>query len=138
MPAVLDIGFTELATGGPNPLLEYVATTSILSQNTSNQPDTRRYSIVFVHGLQGHPKKTWTWSTANSSKIVYWPQDFLPQSTPDARILVYGYDSKVSRFFEGAANQNSFLGHARTLIHDLVAVRRQSVCPLHNCEISQR
>jgi hypothetical protein len=24
--AVLDIGFTELATGGPSPLLEYVAT----------------------------------------------------------------------------------------------------------------
>jgi hypothetical protein len=32
VPAVLDIGFTELATGGPNPLLEYVATISILSE----------------------------------------------------------------------------------------------------------
>jgi hypothetical protein len=135
VPAVLDIGFTELATGGPNPLLEYVATISILSQNMSNQADMLCYSIVFVHGLQGHPKKTWAWSTANSSQIVYWPQDFLPQSTPDARILVYGYDSKVSHFFQGAANQNSFLGHSRTLIHDLVAARKQSVCPLYSCEI---
>jgi hypothetical protein len=107
-------------------------------RNMSNQADMLCYSIVFVHGLQGHPKKTWAWSTANSSQIVYWPQDFLPQSTPDARILVYGYDSKVSRFFQGAANQNSFLGHSRTLIHDLGAARKQCVCPLYSCETLQR
>jgi len=66
---------------------------------------------------------------------VYWPRDLLPKSITDARILVYGYDSKVSHFFEGAANQNSFLGHARTLIHDLVAVRAESVCLHYNSEL---
>jgi hypothetical protein len=107
---------------------------------------TYHRSIVLVHGFQGHPQKTWTLSKVRKTRYVpapaspatalikeefeedvYWPQDLLPKSIPNARILTYGYDSKVSHFFEGAANQNSFLGHARTLMNDLVAVRRESV-----------
>jgi hypothetical protein len=63
---------------------------------------------------------------------VYWPLDLLPESIPNARILVYGYDSKVSRFFKGAANQNSLVAHAKNLLNDLVRIRDQSVREEHS------
>ncbi|KAF4973364.1 hypothetical protein FSARC_342 [Fusarium sarcochroum] len=45
--------------------------------------------IVFIHGLRGHITKTWT------KNGVLWPQDLLPKSIPDCRVLLYGYDSSV-------------------------------------------
>ncbi|KAH8588285.1 P-loop containing nucleoside triphosphate hydrolase protein [Bisporella sp. PMI_857] len=78
--------------------------------------------IVLVHGIQGHPEKTW----AAKESQAYWPHDKLPQSFPKARVLVYGYDSRISHFFSGPANQNSFLGHAKNLLVDLQAVREDN------------
>jgi hypothetical protein len=77
------------------------------------------HSIVMVHRLQGHPKKTWTkpnvrvkhesWTGGKYHKEyviedVYWPHDLLLRDCQEARILVYGYDSNVSRFFQGKAH----------------------------------
>jgi len=96
------------------------------------------YSIIFVHGLGGHPKKTWTYEKrrarsgpsqqGSKSRLrifggtsppdeedefevengVYWPLDLLPKATPTAKIWTWGYDSRISRFFSGAANQSIF------------------------------
>ena len=46
-------------------------------------------SIVLVHGLSGHPVKTW------KSRNAFWPGDFLPVDIPKARILTFGYNSLV-------------------------------------------
>ncbi|CZR56660.1 uncharacterized protein PAC_06549 [Phialocephala subalpina] len=112
-------------------------------------------SIVFVHGLQGHPQKTWSCDSlrvplsqssrqANRSpsrgirKIfsrkykeelesaqnseaneVFWPLDLLPTDCTNARILTWGYDSQVSHFFGGPANQSNIIDHAKNLLRAL-------------------
>ncbi|KAE8446919.1 hypothetical protein EG329_011550 [Mollisiaceae sp. DMI_Dod_QoI] len=131
------------------------------------QPTTRDdtvLDILFVHGLQGHPRNTWTW-TAGSKKTqnltfveskpgkpkrgfwrktktegsgssnavddntseqsdIYWPYHLLPDDCPNARILTWGYDSDISKFFSGSANKNSIFSHSRDLLEDLSWERR--------------
>ena len=41
------LGLTLLATGGPSPALD----------------------VIFVHGLQGHPEKTWTYLSDTGSEV---------------------------------------------------------------------
>ena len=55
-------------------------------------PDT---DIVFVHGLGGDAYDTWTHSKSKKC----WPQHFLPNNVKDARILTFGYDTKIFGFF---------------------------------------
>ncbi|EFR01669.1 hypothetical protein MGYG_04672 [Nannizzia gypsea CBS 118893] len=90
--------------------------------------------IVFVHGIQGHPGRTWTaqrpkdpsfrgrrWKQSilkrfsvkgsqrqstpedspreRSKTDVFWPLDLLPADCADCRILTFGYNSIVSKFF---------------------------------------
>lgn len=50
---------------------------------------------------------------------IFWPLDLLPQDCANARILTWGYDSKVSHFFGGAVNQSNITAHARNLLHGL-------------------
>ena len=50
-----------------------------------------RFSIVAVHGLGGHAMTTWT----HDSTGKLWLRDFLPQTIPNARIMSFGYDSRV-------------------------------------------
>ncbi|KFY97464.1 hypothetical protein V500_02057 [Pseudogymnoascus sp. VKM F-4518 (FW-2643)] len=73
--------------------------------------------FIFVHGIGGGPKETWSNKTSASqikpkrrcfnfkpaaqhAKVLepetFWPQDFLPSSFPGARILTWGYESGVS------------------------------------------
>lgn len=135
--------------------------------------------IVLIHGLQGHPYKTWarkvsyqdmplaassSFETAgvhdgsrkyhrvvpefpdkssgpsktgpNSNQEgcgkskgagdvkrnkVFWPKDLLPIQYPNARILVYGYDSNVSKFMSGPTNENSIHSHGKDLLFSLAA-----------------
>lgn len=141
------------------------------------------FSIVIVHGLQGHPYKTWACKTAHrgvpstadsgveaaadgngsrksyhrivprfsrkssgSSSIgpnsslksygmprdgggvkegqVFWPKDLLPIQYPNARILVYGYDTRVTNYLSGPTNQNSIHSHGKDLLSSLAAFRK--------------
>jgi ankyrin repeat domain-containing protein 50 len=112
---------------------------------------------VLVHGLQGHPRKTWTrrvparhstgipaavgsdeaskgqnsrrfsfprrWNSGEkqSPKVdeIFWPADLLPFDCPTARIMTWGYDSLVSRFFGGAANKSHIFIYAKDLLYAL-------------------
>ena len=68
------------------------------------------FSIVAVHGLGGHAMRTWT--HAATEKL--WLRDFLPLAIPNARIMTFGYDSRVvnSRSILGIMeNANSLLTH---------------------------
>ncbi|CAG9980394.1 unnamed protein product [Clonostachys byssicola] len=140
-------------------------------------------SIVIVHGLHGHPYKTWIYKTESQdqqheleedednrrkkqkishrviplfrgsksenkeiesqssetlvsetnihaqgsqkgeSSCIFWPRDLLPSGCPKARVLVFGYDSKVTKYTSGATNQNSVHSHSKDLLFALMRER---------------
>ncbi|KAE8446926.1 hypothetical protein EG329_011557 [Mollisiaceae sp. DMI_Dod_QoI] len=106
--------------------------------------------LVFVHGIQGHPEKTWTYSEnqiepnrsghrvvrmfsrkkqsqeegSNETSHLFWPKDLLAKDFPNSRVLTYGYDSQVSKFFKGPANQSGILAHGESLMRALEVQRR--------------
>lgn len=77
--------------------------------------------IVLVHGLNGHPEKTWT-----SRSGVFWPSQLLPDSLKGApaRILVYGYNADVYAFGHDRGPSSDMIHqHAQTLISTLATER---------------
>ena len=80
--------------------------------------------LVFVHGLNGDPKDTWT----SKENGVFWPGQLLPSFVEDqnVRILVYGYDADVTSFkgTAGGVTKDKIHNHAERLIADLCANRR--------------
>ncbi|ETS79891.1 hypothetical protein PFICI_07420 [Pestalotiopsis fici W106-1] len=102
-------------------------------------------SIIFVHGLQGHPQRTWTFArkTDKTKKrhlfsrrkeepesaggSVYWPSDLLAQEPElaGARILTWGYDSHVTKFFDANNKQNISM-HGNDLMVALEQQRRRN------------
>ena len=78
---------------------------------------THTYSIVAIHGLGGHPFKTW----AAGDRM--WLKDFLPKEIPEARILTYGYNSGVA-FNKSASDISDF---SRDLLERLLAIRRRAL-----------
>ncbi|KAK4460162.1 hypothetical protein QBC42DRAFT_230113 [Cladorrhinum samala] len=137
------------------------------------EPSTAVVDIVIVHGLQGHPYKTWAFSGARpQSRVsdsnpspsepqtdkgkgvktrlrqilplgrrkptdcpdaqssshshnappqgtIFWPAEFLPKDCPNSRILVYGYDSKVTKYMAGPTNKNTILSYSKDLLYAL-------------------
>ena len=77
--------------------------------------------IVLVHGLNGHPQRTWT----SEKRRVFWPSQLLPPVIEEekARILVYGYDADVMSFTDGVS-RDKIHNHAEHLIAELCANRR--------------
>ncbi|KAJ9416909.1 RGT2-sensor of high external glucose concentration [Fusarium oxysporum] len=144
------------------------------------EPDTDApiVDIIMVHGLKGHPYKTWrrkqnpnnmdkpsthpekeapkprtskrlelrqsfkaflkgsssssrqdsslTESTSNTvpalengDLTVFWPADLLPQNCKKARILTFGYDTKITKFTSGPTNTNSIFSHGKDFLFSL-------------------
>lgn len=50
---------------------------------------------------------------------VFWPADLLPQACPRARILVFGYDTKITNYGRASTNKNSIYSHAKDLLFAL-------------------
>ncbi|KAH6980752.1 hypothetical protein BKA56DRAFT_616585 [Ilyonectria sp. MPI-CAGE-AT-0026] len=147
--------------------------------------------IIIVHGLHGHPYKSWTRSieshetaepsaTSQSagnkesqrsafhraaarfheklskvmpqveakvsypdlpknknaeSTTVFWPADLLPEDCPNSRILMFGYDSKITKYSPGLVNENSVLSHSKDLLFSLARERtldRPLICLAHS------
>ena len=133
--SINELGLTLLATGGPRPKLD----------------------VVLVHGLQGHPEKTWTFnakaktehpkrdgkphkwkiwknegkqasyndddgmSTSASDHKIFGPTQLLAFDLAEARIFTYGYDSRVSHFFNGPANQSTISDNGRGLLSSIAS-----------------
>ena len=64
---------------------------------------------------------------AAKSNTFFWPQS-LPEVCTRARVMTFGYDSDVTKFFGGAANKNTFYDHAGDLLGALVRKRTDTVC----------
>lgn len=48
-------------------------------------------SVVFITGLDGNAYGSWTGRKSG----VMWPRDFLTVDLPTARVLTYGYNTKL-------------------------------------------
>ncbi|EMT73423.1 Protein SERAC1 [Fusarium odoratissimum] len=142
------------------------------------ETDAPIVDIIMVHGLKGHPYKTWrckqtqenadkpsahpekegpqpsipkrlelrqslkaflkgsssnsrqdsslTESTSNTVTAletgdlsVFWPADLLPQTCKKARILTFGYDTKITKFASGPTNTNSIFSHGKDFLFSL-------------------
>ncbi|KAF8854611.1 hypothetical protein BDZ45DRAFT_596807 [Acephala macrosclerotiorum] len=75
-------------------------------------------SIVFVHGVTGHREHTW--STGKDTRP--WPEALLPQKTPDARLLSFGYDATVVGL-RSSISSNRLGDHAKNLLATLATHR---------------
>ncbi|KAI0869581.1 hypothetical protein GGS24DRAFT_478422 [Hypoxylon argillaceum] len=126
---------------------------SDLGFSTIWSPETANIDIVFVHGLQGHPERTWTYSgnphrhvqrrsftdrllrrspgsvveQGASVDPVYWPRDLLTASDDFAhsRILVWGYDTHVVGQFFSASDQQNISQHGNNLLIALQQERKE-------------
>jgi hypothetical protein len=151
------------------PLIDDLGFTEVYNPSTSNPPKDTIADLVFVHGLGGHPRKTWThegvsstpqrssafadsvqkqsrWkkilgrsktvepqavstntSSTEKSESCYWPYHLLPKDKllSSARILVYGYESRPTKFYK-AANRMTITQHARELNNQLAQARSES------------
>ncbi|KAE8440915.1 hypothetical protein EG329_006312 [Mollisiaceae sp. DMI_Dod_QoI] len=72
--------------------------------------------IVLVHGLNGHPYKTWT--VVNSG--VFWPRDLLPRGLPNCRVFTYGYQASLTEFL---VSPNIIISSSRGLLETLAQQR---------------
>ncbi len=83
------------------------------------RPDYDISSLVFVHGL--NPKNApnfaeQAWTHANGT---FWPKELLPQEIPQARVLLFGYNSNVAL----DVSHQGVKEHANTLLDRLVRKR---------------
>jgi hypothetical protein len=71
--------------------------------------------IIFVHGLGGSARETWT----HSSSKAFWPSLLLEDNTfADARISTFGYDANFKNVF-GANNVLDISDFAKQLLDRL-------------------
>ncbi|KAL7928816.1 hypothetical protein V8C35DRAFT_332512 [Trichoderma chlorosporum] len=122
--------------------------------------DLYQFNIVFVHGLRGHPRKTWgrnadddcdnqttlnthrntfisslfrsrqQTSTADDSNSShdprtnqpFWPDEFLTQDIPEARVWTYGYNADVIEGIFQANNKNHISHHGRDLAQPVIFI----------------
>ena len=47
---------------------------------------------------------------------VFWPADLLPHECPHARILSFGYDTKITNYGRSSVNKCSIYSHAKDLL----------------------
>jgi hypothetical protein len=51
--------------------------------------------------------------------VIFWPVDFLPFECKEARILTWGYDTKVTKGYAGAVNKSNIFAHAKDFLFAL-------------------
>ena len=72
---------------GADPVVESARFHLMMENSVTDRFD---FSIIAIHGLDGHPK--WSWTAENGT---FWLCDLLPNKIPHARILTYGYDANT-------------------------------------------
>lgn len=63
-------------------------------------------------------------SDRGNRDAIYWPRDLLPVTVPYARVLTYGYDTRIRHWAEAPANRNTVYDIAWDLLVALDSERR--------------
>lgn len=82
---------------------------------------TDQYSIIAVTGLAGHAFGSWK----ERNGEFMWLRDALPSALPTARIMTYGYDSKL----QGSTSDASFGSCAVSLLAQVASARKLPKVP---------
>lgn len=85
--------------------------------------DSTAADLVFVHGLGGGSRSTWT---KNGEPSLYWPEEWLPNDPGfrDVSIHSFGYDSNWDK--ESSLNIHDFSKSLLASIHDCPSMSRTS------------
>lgn len=104
---------------------------------TSRSRDNSRGSSSANSARQSSTATSQKTTAKLSNNTFYWPAH-LPEACSRARVLVYGYDADVVKFFDGATNKNSFYDHAGDLLGYLTRERVDAVCctPSRDLEVA--
>lgn len=78
-------------------------------------------SIIGIHGLNGHAFDAW------AVKDTMWLRDLLPEQAPNARIMIYGYNSSLI----SDASQSRIQEHARLFVQTLQDLKRHEMVRSH-------
>lgn len=76
------------------------------------------YSVVAVHGLNGHHIESWR----HDATGTVWLSELLPKSSLRVRVLTFGYNAIATSFY-GSDSSDRILQHAHTLVAELEADR---------------
>lgn len=130
-------GFTILASGGSKPLFDIVFIHGLQGhpettwthvevkedQVTPNDNRSRRTIVGKALHLLRHNN-----SVPTKEIRTFWPRDVLPSDFPSARILTYGYASKISYFFgSDKPSHENMTENGRTFMNGLAAHRSQAM-----------
>lgn len=98
------------------------------------QPGERGVDIVFVHGLGGSSRATWS---KNHNPEFFWPLKFLPfePDINETRILTFGYNANFRR--GSGKNKMSVLDFAKDLLYDLKYAKDESVPELEDLRMGE-
>ncbi|KAF2177823.1 hypothetical protein K469DRAFT_696337 [Zopfia rhizophila CBS 207.26] len=111
---------TEVSTGLDTvPDNELYATDGPTGIKVVTDPSDAVVDIVFVHGLTGNREKTWTHRNG-----TFWPRALLSEDLLRARIMTFGYDADVVRFWT-LASSNRLDDHGKSLVYALLDQREQ-------------
>lgn len=93
---------------------EYVPSSDPLGLTLVHSPPTITADFIFVHGLGGTSKKTWSW---NRDLQYFWPA-WLPTETElsTVRIFSFGYNAD----FRAPENASNIIDFAKDLLFSLL------------------
>ena len=98
-----------------------------VNQQTPSSSSTQRYLNRFRSKSQREKSAVNAEGSPTRGKPeTFWPAEFLPAAFPYARILTWGYDSKVTLFFSGAVDQGNYYSHAKDLLYDVNDTRAKN------------
>jgi hypothetical protein len=95
---------------GQNPQVEY----AVLRQSVPFAY-LLNFSIIAVHGLDGHRDRTWT-----ADNGILWLKDLLPETIPNCRVYTYGYNGNVHT----SVSCKYLYDHGTTFLHKVVLARK--------------
>lgn len=94
-------------------------------------PPSPAIDVVFIHGLTGSAYSTWL----HRDSGTHWPRDLLKSDLSHARIMTFGYDADIARFW-GQAAQDGISGYANDLLGKLARKRVSSVSGSRGLQVS--
>lgn len=78
--------------------------------------------ICLDQGATDSPRSTFS-GTPTAKSSVFWPADLLPQLCKNARILTFGYDTKVTKYTSGPTNMSSIFSHGKDFLYSLARMK---------------